>query len=385
MTENSAPPVKPPLPAPRSQGRGGSRTAHDLRPLSRRSGGVGVRFLLLFLCFPIIARAQTPPTAIDVFLTAADGTPTLYFLDARTGLSTVVPAPGSRHTLLSDSVLYQEVETGAMRVAFPDGRISYHALLPSIDAKTAVHWVLSAGRQFMALSVTTQVEGGFSSDIYVAGGGADAANPVLALHTSSTQGVGVLPLAITDDGQTVFYTRRDDLFGDLAPVERLPVGETFRLTVATGQAAPLPNLPTCTACPAAFSPDGGQMFRLDGLRIAVWDVGLTRQGEIAPLRGAYLNGGEVLFSADNRFAAYVADTGGRRPRYAAVLVDLSGRSQRLLAEGFTEPIRPITFTPGNDGLIVVGVRRGATYRIRLADGLVTKLSDLRYLGPLRTP
>ena len=216
-------------------------------------------------------RAQST-RSFDVFVNSAisGGKPGVYFVDARTGLSTVVVTNGTRHTLIEDGVLFQENETGAIKVAYPDGRIVLHtAMQPTGGA--ALTWVTSADRRRLAWSVSQRTNTSLLSDLYVAG--SDGAEKKLALHTSSTRNIDTFPLAITDDGATVFYSRQVIAQKDY---QLFPAFEDiFKLDVATGQTT---QLPAGCACPVGISPDGRRFARLEpaadqkGFGVRIWDL-----------------------------------------------------------------------------------------------------------------
>src|SRR4051812_27064399 len=84
-------------------------------------------------------------TSFDVFFNSniRDGKPGLFFVDARTGLSSIVVTNGLRHTLIGKAVLFQEADTNAIKIAYPDGRIEPFGAIDLGGADWTVNWIVS--------------------------------------------------------------------------------------------------------------------------------------------------------------------------------------------------------------------------------------------------
>jgi hypothetical protein len=178
------------------------------------------------------SHAQGGNGSFDVFLnsTMSSGSAGLYFVDARTGLSNIAVTNGTHHTLLETGVLFQENETGAIKIAYPDGRIELYPAIQPPDPKAAVNWIVSTDRKRIAWSVSKMSGTSTLSDLYTAL--SDGSDKKLVLHTSSTKNLIVVPLLITNDGTSVFYSRQ---IGTPGIYQLFPVaGDAFQLDVASG-------------------------------------------------------------------------------------------------------------------------------------------------------
>ncbi len=342
--------------------------------------------LTLVLVAPV--RAQFA-NSFDVFLNSSlsKGQPGLYFVDARTGLSTVVVTNGTRHTLIEDGVLFQENDTHAIKVAYPDGRIALHTAMQPPSPDAALNWVTSADHRRIAWSVSQRTSTSLLSDLYVAM--SDGSDKKLALHTSSTKNVDTIPLAITDDGATVFYSRQ---VSEQKNYQLFPVaGDVFKLDVASGQAA---QLPAGCACAVGFSPDGRRFARLEpsadqkGFGVRIWDLSIKGDIQIQPSGIAHTQAGYLILSRDGSVAMYTSARGiapakGVPPeRYALMLVDLARRDQRLLTDPLVSSLRAVSFDPDNTAALVVGVDKDGTYKLSLKDGTLLQVSAYTFLGTI---
>jgi hypothetical protein len=341
---------------------------------------------------PAIARdtAQSPTSTVyDVFVGRESDAVRVYFVDARTGLSTVVPADGSRHTLLAEGVIFQEAATGIVRIATPDGRAAIFAAIQPVLPGVSVEWAVSPHRTRIAWTVTVGGAGAMVSDLYIAQ--ASGEDTRLALHTTSTQGLGVLPLMVADDGAHVFYTRRTDLL-EARPVP-LTVEDVFRLDVATGLSDLLPEAEGCP-CPVAFSADGIQFARLEplaqsGFVLRMWDLPSGLETLIAPPRlgagAAFDRGGATLILPDGRRALYTAARGTTQPRNALILAEAGRPEQRVITDRLPAFLRPVDYLPGSNAVLLIGSDGEGTYKVSLEDGAIVRVSAYTYLGQIPVP
>ena len=336
------------------------------------------------------ANAQDGSGSFDVFLnsTMNKGQPGLFFVDAHTGLSNIAVTNGTRHTLLETGVLFQENETGAIKVAYPDGRVALHPAIQPPDPKAAVNWIVSADRKRIAWSMS-QISGtSLLSDLYIAL--SDGSDKKLVLHTSSTKNLIVFPLLITNDGATVFYSRQAGTPGNyqLFPV----AGDVFQLDVASGRATQLPDEARCS-CAVALSPDGRLFARLEttagkGFGLRVWDLSIKVNTPIQPSQLPHTQAGYLILSRDGSLAMYTSARGvppakGVPPeRYALVLVDVAQHEQRLMTEALPNNLRAVEFEPDNSAVLVVGVDKDGTYKLSLKDRTLLAVSAYTYLGTI---
>ncbi len=344
--------------------------------------------------WPAVAQTQAPgPTVVpsvapsangpyDVFVNSSisKGKPGLFFVDARTGLSNIVVTNGQHHTLLHNGVLFQEIGTNLMKVAFPDGRIEPFAAIQLPDPKANLAWIASGDGNRVVWVISESIsqtqsqpnQQSVSSDMYLAG--ADGSNVKLILHSSSTKGIQTLPLAVTLDGTTVFYAR-------VAPDKR-PYGlftvasDIFSLDVASGTITELPGKTACE-CAVGVSANGTILARLESagtqdFGLHVWNLALKTDTLIAPPGLPNLQAGNVVFSSDNRLVAYTSARGvppakGVPPEhYAIVIADLGQRAQRVVIDNLRGNLQPIAFEHDNDMLILVGADSDGTYKLDLS-------------------
>jgi hypothetical protein len=268
---------------------------------------------------PLPLAAQTPtqtstpaPVALyDVFLgTPKGGQPSLYFVDVRSGLSSPIAADGTQHTLLAQGVLFQERDSGVAKIAFPDGRIGTFAAIQPAGSGLSVNWVASSNRRWLAWSISRAEGGTLFSDLYISeSDGGDRKQP---LRMSSTRGLEALPLAVTDDGSKLFYTRqaRDPKAYRVFPV----AAEIFQLGIADGELSALPGEPKCL-CGAGFSGDGRFFLRLEatedgrGFDARLWDLARKTDTLAPEPRLTHTQAGHVLISRDGKLAVYTSARG----------------------------------------------------------------------------
>lgn len=337
-----------------------------------------------------LARAQgddAPPSVYDVFLASDDGddlSRQVFFVDARTGLSIVVPAPGSDHTLIDGGVIYREAGTGFIHIATPDGRADLFAPIPPGQPNVRVDWAVSPGRERLAWTVTVRSDQSLVSDLYIGQG--DGGGAHLALHTTSTRGLGVVPLAVAGAGNWIDYTRRADLF-DGAPLSpATDIDEALRLDVATGASAPLPDAPGCP-CSVASTPDGARFARLrtvgEGMfSITAWEVGADFVAQASPLVTDFERASGLLLAPDGARAVYTLARGQTRLRYALVVADLLTGEQRIANDQLDGALRATAFLAGGEALLMTGAQGEGTYKVWLEDGSAVQVSPHTYLGQM---
>ncbi len=320
------------------------------------------------------AKAQSAPITFDVFY-ASGSKGGLYFVDTRTGLSTVAPANGTAYIILGNGVIFLDQATGKTQFATPDGRVVSHPFLP-IGAR----WVVSTDGTWIAWDVMRTESGSVLADLYVAR--ADGSSQGLALHTSSSKGLGLRPLAISTDGATVFYTRQKD---DPKGVLPYPLAEDiYRLTVAGSAITHLNGEPRC-ACAASFSRDGRLFFRLESNSAAHFiDSSANLDVRLSPPQASYVSAGDALLSDRGNVAVYSAVKSAATKyvsgQYALILADSSQKGQRILLDNNPNWLRPVRFE--QNVLILTGVDKDGTFKLSLTDGTLTQVSSYSYVGTL---
>jgi len=344
--------------------------------------------LCLILTLPVSAQQAPEPVSYEVFVnsTISKGKSGLFFVDDRTGLGNVVVTNGSHHTILGSGVLFQENGTNAIKVAYADGRIVLYPAIQPADPKAAVNWVASADGGRIAWTVSQTQDQSILSDLYTAG--PDGSDKKLLLHTSSTKGIDTIPLAISDDGSTVFYARQAQpgnayqLFPTAADV--------FSLDIASGTPTQLPGKTDCT-CAVGFAANGKLFARLEastsgGFGVHLWNFAVNVDIPVRASGLADKQAGWILLSRDGNLLIYVSARGvppakGVPPeRYAIVLVDMAQRTQRVLIDGLKVNLRPVAFEPGNGVIVLTSTDFNGTYKLALKDGTLLQVSAYTFLG-----
>jgi hypothetical protein len=357
--------------------------------------------LVLIICLAITHRSAESVAAdsFDVFLnrTVIPGSDTLYFVSARTGLSTVVTVDNavrlSDYSLLGNGVIFR-TKTGSASEAYPDGHTASLDFTGSTPIGGTIRWSVSGNHSWIAWAVAHTEAGSLLSDLFVAR--ADGTMKQLTLHTSSSTGLSLRPLAVTNDGTTVFYSRQADVTN---AANSYPVAsEVFQVTVANGQFAALPGEPRCP-CGAAFSTDGRLFFRLESTAygFAAHFIDLSaysasnpagtadvRLDPAPPIAGySIVQAGDALESDKGNLGVYAVASGvldTKFTQYALILADATRHQQLVILPPRASRLRPVAFAPNT--VILVDVDKDGTYRLWLPDKTLTQLSADSYLGTL---
>lgn len=346
------------------------------------------------------ASAQSAPAdSYDVFLnrSATSGSDTLYFVSARTGLSTVVTIDSavnvSDYALLGSGVVFRD-KAGAANEAYADGHTAPLDFVGAPPTGGSLRWVVSADHSWIAWVSSHTEAGSLLSDLYVAQ--ADGSSKQLALHTSSSKALGLRPLAITNDGSVVSYARQADSAnaGTTYPV----APDMYQVAVSSGQPTQLPGEPRCP-CAAAFSIDGRLFFRLESTAhgFAAHFLDLTgssagnsqanadvRLDPPAPIGGfSIAQAGDALLSDKGNQAVYSVASGAfgaKGTQYALILADYTQRQQRVILPPRVDRLHPVRLS-GN-ALLLTEADKDGTYQLWLLDGTLTQVSADTYLGTL---
>jgi hypothetical protein len=352
-------------------------------PLRLRRGGRGEVFLktllTILIFFISIHPTHAAPPLYDVFINSQmSGTRSgVFFVDARTGLSTVALTNGYSHAILGNGVIYRDKATGNVGLATPDGTITQH---PFIVANDYLTWITSPNREWIIWIEGKLQAGSLITNLYIAR--ADGANRLIALKISSSKLLTVRPVAVSDDGSTILYARETE---DPKAYRVYPAyTDVYRLTVATGTSERIPGEPRC-ACAAGFTADGRVIFRIEGNAqgYTAHFIEPSRPSDVlvAPVASRFNQSGDVLLSAGGDLAIYVLARGtANREAYTIVVADAIGKTQRILADGLQNRLRPVGID--KDALILSGWEKDGTYKIPLAGGALTQISAYSYLGAI---
>lgn len=333
---------------------------------------------LIWVCAHSVALAQAH--AYDVFVRLSQERTQLEFADVRTGLSVVVTTDGRKHTLARRGVLFETDE--GVRIAYPDGQVGLFALIPAAGERQAVDWVVSANGTWIAWGVIVPRGEGVVSELFIADTDGGARRSVL--FTSSTQQVGVIPVAVSDDGGAIFYARIGEPFGERSTP--LTVDQVFRLNTQSGESAALPEITGCP-CPVGFTPDGRWFARLvadeaGSYTLRVWNVDSGAEGDSeATVRGLEQAGGIFLQPETGQALFFAGRRVSGRWEYTLYLADLGSGALQALATGLRGMVRPLGIS--REGMVTfVGVERDGTFKVLRTGGDVVTVSSLTYLGQL---
>ncbi|GAB4412624.1 MAG: hypothetical protein Kow00106_07330 [Anaerolineae bacterium] len=332
---------------------------------------------------PTAGARQGVITRLDVFVGVdpASSMTQLYFLDALSGLSTVVNVESGRaFALLGDYVLYEKERTGAIMRANANGTLQPHPFIQRGVDIAQVRWAVSPDGAGVAwVEVSTQ---GVSS-LYVArADGSDLRQ--LPVSTPAT-GQMLLPVALTNGMTRLVY----DAAHPLEPTE----GALFEVyhhvstfNLADEQFGPLTGEPLCP-CGAAVSPDGRLVARLEGsggrgpFALHLWEVSANTEIVVPPPTLPYRLAGDLILNERGTLAAYGAATEDGAP-YAVIVADVVARRQRLALSSDTVRYVPLAFVDDDTALMLTDASAGGTFKFDLTTGNLLRVSDKRYLGAI---
>ena len=352
--------------------------------------GVVVALLML----PALVRAQDATTTrVDVFLEQdlQSGQGRLFFMDALSGLSTVVNVETGRDfALVGDYVIYEKARTGAIMRAGADGILEPHPFIRRGVTTQTVTWTAAPDQSAIAwVEVDTS---GVSSAYVARPDGGDLRQ--LPIDTPAP-GLTLVPLALTNAMTELFY--------DESQPDPLPFESPFRVyshlseyQIEREVFIPLSGEPNCL-CGAGVSADGRIFARLEATNgqgpfaLHLWDLPTGADIRIAAPDLNYRLGGDLLLNATGTLAAYnvVAGFGpeaGQVPvQYALVLVDTVARQQTLVLD--PGPVRyvPAAFIDDDAGLLLTAAEGSGTYKLDLTNGAFKQVSTKTYLGTLLLP
>ncbi len=364
---------------------------HDT-PLRRGARLALAVALIALLLIPALARAQDggATARVDVFLEQdlQTGQGRLFFMDALSGLSTVVNVETGRgFALVGNYVIYEKARTGAIMRARADGVLEPHPFIRRGVTTQSVTWAAAPDQSAIAwIEVDTL---GVSSAFVAWADGSDLRQLPI---DSPAPGLTLLPLALANGMTELFY--------DEAQPDPLPYETPFRVyshlseyQIAREVFIPLPGEPACL-CAASVSQDGRILARLEAddgqgpFALHIWDLPTGSDIRIAAPDLNYRLGGDLLLNATGTLAAYTVVTGlesegSQVPvQYALVLVDVVARRQTLMLD--PGPVRyvPAAFIDDDAGLLLTAAEGSGTYKLNLTNGAFKQVSIKTYLGTL---
>jgi hypothetical protein len=348
--------------------------------------------LLSVLLAVVMAAAQPGPARaqeagqLDVFVgTDPDtGTSQIYFLDALSGLSTVVNVEnGQSFTLVGNYVLYEKLYTGAIMRANFDGSQEPHPFIRRAIDTQQIEWVVSPDRQALAW-VQTNTAGISEAFVARADGTGLRQLPISTPDAPLT----LAPLMLSNNLSQFFYDAAhtpDSLFS--------VYGHMALYSIAQEQFYPLPDEPNCP-CGAAVTPDGRIFARLEASRdgsgpfaLHLWDLP-TGSATYVPASDdlPYRLAGDLLLNTKGTLAIYgvasgVGSADNNLPEsYALVLVDLVTQQQSLILQSGPEHYLPQQFIDDDGALLLTSA--SGTYKLDLTTRDLRHVSDAVYLGTI---
>lgn len=337
------------------------------------------------VALPVAAR-QGPAGRVDVFVgeDAETGLARLYFLDALSGLSTVVNVESGRHfALVGDYVIYEKARTGAIMRANARGTLEPHPFIRRSAGIEQIRWAASPDGSAIAW---VEVSADGVSSLFVA----QADGSGLRQLPISTPGAGkmLLPLAVSNGMTQLVY--------DAAHPLESPSGALFEVyeylsvyQIAEERFVTLAGEPICP-CAAAATSGGRTVGRLEAaggrgpFALRVWDVPTGAETLVPAPNLPYQLAGDLILNETGTLAAYSAATDDDS-LYALIVVDAVGRRQRLARSSETARYRALAFIDDDSTLLLAEAEAGSTFKLDLTTGELIRVSDKRYLGAINLP
>jgi len=302
---------------------------------------------------------------------------TVYFVSARTGLSSTYPINGMAETVFGGGVLYRDRTTRQPMLLKADGSSTPIGFMAAPPIQIP-GWAVSTAGTWIAW-VETKIEAkSLLSDLIVAR--ADGSQKRIAVHTSSATGISITPIAVSRDGSVIVYSRQAIASTPLLYPNAADVSVWRAQTAAIVH---LPGEPLC-ACGAAASTDGKTVFRLDKrFTVHLIDQASGADLQIAPPTGLIAAvAGDALVQPGGSLAVYSFATtaDARLARYGLIVVDAARQVQTVLIPPGSVRYQPIAFA--QDSLLLSAVNQNGTYRVPLSGGTPTAIAADSYLGTL---
>ncbi len=326
---------------------------------------------------------------IDVFVEESpdSSTSTIYFLDALSGLSTVVSVEnGENFTLVGDYVLYTKTHTGAIMSANRDGILSPHPFIQHAVDTASIWWVTSPDHAAIAW---VRVNTAGQSEAYIAW--ADGSDLRQLPISTPEPPLTLFPVALNASRTQFFY----DTAHSAAETPYPAFAHIIVYDITNEIFSTPPNEPNCL-CGATVSLDGRIFARLETTRLEpeesgpfalrVWDLPTNASFFIPAPNLNFPVAGDLLLNSFGTFAVYsVAEGVGseadiREESYALVLVDVVAQQQRLLLDPGPIRYHPVAFIDKDRALMLTDAAN--TYKLDLASGELMLVSAMRYLGTI---
>jgi hypothetical protein len=343
-----------------------------------------VFLLVLAMCWMLAmmpVRGQMTHT-VQVFVDRAGELSELIFEDSLTGTRETTRAAGSGFSPAGDAVLYVEPATGMVMRALPGQEPQPHPFIQLRDGDVRVDWAPSEDGTWIAWTYTAGPPDALVTETWVSQ--TDGANRTAIFTDGPRNGIRAYPITFSADNKRVYMDYQPDAIGLIAPYRQYAA--LFALDIATGAATSLPGEAGCF-CGADIFDD--QLVRLvlgsAGFDVRTVNLRTGVQHMIAaPQPDGFTLSGDVLLSPSAQQAVYVLarriDTGGRETQF--VLVDISAEQARPLGEAFSEPLRPVAWTPDGNGILLVNANTPGTWLLDAKEGTLMQVAQADYVGSL---
>lgn len=353
----------------------------------------GLLLTLTLLCYTCLAQAQAVPPAQrwDVFLLrdplSADTT-TLSFINLLSGEASEIAVKGSRFTVTTLGVIYQDGEDREVKLAQSDGTVRKHPFVDFSPGDHSIDWVVSADGARIAWTIARQLaDESLTTTTWLADSDGDNLRELLVDRPRA--GIRLLPVA--------FRPRSEQLIMEVRAAEVVATGPyllrtgLFVLDFATSEVTSR-QLPGEQDCYCAFGIGANVMLRLTrsgagGFAAEVFELETDQAGVVEALSVAeYPYAGNLIVSADGSLAVYamsqVEDENSDDSRFRTVLtrIDLLAARQEIISRPVPTVVRPIAFSEDNSALLFTTANEGGTWKLRLADQAISKVADGVYLG-----
>lgn len=326
----------------------------------------------------------------DVFLERGAATDTLIFVDVLTGETQRITTQGARYTRLRNGVIYYDASQRTVLYAQPDNAQPIeHPYIHMDDTARRIDWATSDDNRLIAWTLTYGPPEAITTVTRVLT--SDGTGPHEILSDGPQTGVRVLPIAFSEDGQSLYV----DMYPD--GLERYVAYSQYaglhRLDIETGELTPLPDEPGCF-CGAGIRGDAFVRLSLNsdpsGFDVRYYNLSSDRAATIAAQQfNNFTQAGDVLLTADGQLAVYalsdVADFGTQQQsiRTVFMLVDLRTMTQRPLTEPITTYVHPLQWTEDNSAILFTSVQNNGTWKISLDTGLLQKVAEATFLGSIQ--
>ncbi len=369
------------------------------RPYKNHICGAGIRnnLLICLLVFTLTLVIFTRPVTAqehhlwEVYIIRSGGDDAqLLFLDLLSGDVTTVQVTGERFTPLGQRVLYYDTASRTMMTAAPDGSVQPHPFI-QLGAARRVDWIVAPDQRQIAWTLTYAEGDSLRTETYVATPGGTEQRLVLA-DGGRTDGVRALPVAFSADNSALIMDAHPDLIGDLAPYTQY--ARLFQVNLSTSEIELLPDDGFPCFCGAAVR--AGLLLRLSvtadlrGFELLLFDLDSGTQRTIdAYALPNYTQAGDILISPDGDRAVYALSqienfgTPDQRISTIFMLVNLETMTQQPLTERITTFVHPLRWTEDHTAVIFTSPLRDGTWKVSLADGVLSNVAQATLIGTLR--